>query len=202
MVRGNTDRYTTTLDRPAPTQADIAANPQLLAVYAEVAHTFAWTRGFLAATGWFEAIHSLPLETRLELPDGTCLLGVHAAPGMDDGQGLHPYIPDEKVLRLLDGCNADLICVGHTHWPMNRRTGSYHVVNVGSVSNPVTPDLQACYALLHADHNGYRVEHRRVGYDRAAVIAAIHAVHHPAGEYIVSMLQGKKIRHTWGEPEV
>ena len=37
------------------------------------------------------------------------------------------------------GCGADLVLVGHTHVPLNRRVGRYHAINLGSVSNPVTP---------------------------------------------------------------
>ena len=199
-IRGNTDRYAATLDRPHPTLAEVAANPALLPIFAEVAHTFAWTMGTLAAAGWLEVVASLPLETRLTLPDGTRLLGVHAAPGTDDGKGLHPYRSDEAMLAMLTGCAADLLCCGHTHWPMNRRVGGYHVINVGSVSNPLTPGLGAWYVLLHATSTGYTIEHHAVEYDRAAVIAEVQRVRHPAGDYIVSILQGEKVRHHWGQP--
>src|SRR5690349_11048368 len=47
-VRGNTDRYAMTLDRPGPTAAEVMADPDLLPTFAEVAHTFAWTQGCLA----------------------------------------------------------------------------------------------------------------------------------------------------------
>ncbi|MCX6048651.1 MAG: metallophosphoesterase family protein [Chloroflexi bacterium] len=201
-VRGNTDRYAMTLDRPGPTAAEVMAAPNLLPVFAEVAHTFAWTQGCLAATGWLDYLRALPIEQRLALPDGTRLLGVHGSPGLDDGRGLTPRQSDEKLLVLLDQCNADLICAGHTHWPMNRRVGDYHVINLGSVSNPLTPDMQASYVLLHADSSGYTIEHRRVAYDHAAVIAVVEAVGHPAGNYIIDMMRGKKVRHHWGEPDV
>lgn len=201
-VRGNTDRYALTLDRPKPTAIEVTADPSLLPTFAEVAHTFAWTQGCLAATGWLDYLSELPIEQRLSLPDGTRLLGVHGSPGRDDGRGLTPRQSDETLLGLLDQCDADLICVGHTHWPMNRRVGPYHVVNLGSVSNPVTPDLKASYALLQADPSGYTIGHRRVAYDHVAVIDAVRAVRHPAGEYIIDVMRGKIVRHHWGEPEV
>ena len=205
-IRGNTDRYTTTMDRPGPMANDVIANPALLPIFAEVATTFAWTQGALTAAGWLDFVATLGLEQRLVLPDGTRLLGVHAAPGTDDGKGMHPYLDDDDMLAMLTGCEAELICVGHTHWPMNRRLesypGNYHVVNLGSVSNPMTPDLQATYALLEADGSGYTIAHRRVAYDHAAVIEAVRAVRHPAGDYIISIMQGKKVRHKWAPPTV
>ena len=46
-----------------------------------LARTFGWTQGYLAATGWLDWLSGLDLEVRATLPDGTRLLGVHAAPG-------------------------------------------------------------------------------------------------------------------------
>src|SRR4051794_20720534 len=40
-VRGNTDRYAATLDRPGPTANEVIADPSLLSIFAQVAHTFA-----------------------------------------------------------------------------------------------------------------------------------------------------------------
>ncbi len=55
-----------------------------------------------------------------------------------------------------------------------------HIFNLGSVSNPMPPDLRASYAILETDAAGYHLESRFVEYDHQAVIAAVHAVKHPA----------------------
>jgi predicted phosphodiesterase len=91
----------------------------------------------------------------------------------------------------LTGCEADLICVGHTHTPMEARVDGMHVVNVGSVSNPRPPDLRACYAILRASGDGYRVEHRRVEYDRAAVTSALEQLRHPGASFIARHMRGE-----------
>src|SRR5689334_14122474 len=106
VTRGNADRYTVTGERPSPTAEEVIANPALLPVFAEVAHTFAWTQGCLAATGWLKYLEDLPLEQYFQLPDGTRLLGVHSSPGSDHGDGLHPRQNDETVLALLKNCAA------------------------------------------------------------------------------------------------
>src|SRR5947208_3029952 len=81
---------------------------------------------------------------------------------------------DEKLAKRLAGCEADLIVARHTHSPMEeRRVGAMQVVNLGSVSNPVNPELQATYAILEADNSGHTIMLRRVNYDREAVIRAI-----------------------------
>jgi diadenosine tetraphosphatase ApaH/serine/threonine PP2A family protein phosphatase len=155
----------------------------------EVAHSFAWTLGYVTAAGWLDWLSALPTEQRLELPDGTRLLGVHVAPGVDDGAGLHPALSDDELAARVQGSSADLVCVGHTHRLMDRTVGGVRVVNVGSVSNPATADLRACYGLLDADDSDYHIEHRRVAYDYQAVIAAVEASRHPAGGYIIQHFQ-------------
>ncbi|MCC6453952.1 MAG: metallophosphoesterase family protein [Caldilineaceae bacterium] len=190
FVRGNTDRYVFARDRPFPSLADAEADPSLLARLVEVAETFSWTQGALTTCGWLEWLAQLPLEIDEVLPDGTRLLGVHASPGRDDGDGIAPRMHDEEIGDRLQGCRARLICVGHTHQALNHFVGDWHVVNLGSLSNPLTQDRRASYVLLTADETGYQVEHRRIDYDRAAVIEALERQRHPGAAYIIRHLRG------------
>ncbi len=185
-VRGNTDRYVATGDRSprSPTVEEARADPARLALLVDIVRSFAWTQGALAATGWLDWLAALPLEQRLVLPDGTRLLGVHAAPGCDDGSGIPPALGDDALRALLAGCAADLVCVGHTHRPLDRVVDGIRVVNLGSVGNPLGADPRASYALLEADATGYRLCQRRVEYDRGAVVQAIRRVRHPAAAFL------------------
>lgn len=194
FTHGNTDLYIATSERPPPSQADVSADPNRLVAFAEVAETMAWTQGAVTATGWLPFLDALPLEQRLTLPDGTRLLGVHASPGQATGYGLRPDYTEAFLLAQLAGCEADLVCVGHTHWPMNRRLGATHFINLGSVSNPQTPDLAAWYVLLEADTTGYQVRHCQAAYDRDAVIAALQTMRHPAQGYIARHMRGDYVR--------
>lgn len=186
FTRGNTDRYVVTGERPNPTLEAARADPCLIAKVVEIASDFVWTQGYLTGTGWLDWLAGLSLEQRLTLPDGTRLLGVHSRPGDDDNPGLHPALGHTELQALLVGCEADLVCVGHTHWPLDRRVGDVRVVNLGSVSNPIVPDLRATYVLLDADASGYWLEHHAVDYDREAVIEAVQRSRHPAGQFIIS----------------
>lgn len=194
FTRGNTDVYIATGERPPPFSADVTADISLLPIFEEVAQTMAWTQGALAMTGWLPFLDTLPLEQRLTLPDGTRLLGVHASPGQASGPGIRPDYPQTEIAERIAGCDADLLCVGHTHWPMKVRIGETQVVNLGSVSNPQTPDLCAWYALLEAEPTGYQISHRQVIYDRDAVIQALQDVRHPAQGFIVRHMQGGYVR--------
>jgi predicted phosphodiesterase len=193
VVRGNTDRYVCYGDRPPPTLEETKADPDLLRVLTEVAGTFAWTLGAVTQAGWLEWLASLPVELRAVLPDGTRVLGVHAVPGSDGepGMGIHPGLGEAELRALLLDCQADLICVGHTHQPMETRVDGWHIVNVGSVSNAQPPDLRASYAILKASEAGYRIEHRRVDYDRAAVVRALARIRHPGASFIANHMRGE-----------
>jgi len=189
FVRGNTDRYVLTGVRPKPSRQE--SDPELRKLVKEIAGSFSWTQGAITAAGWLEWLGKAPLEQRMVLPDGANVLGVHASPGSDSGPGIHPNLSHSALKLLLSGCEADLVFVGHTHYPLDNTVDGIRVVNLGSVSNPVPPDLRASYVILDADHTGYRIEHCRVDYNHNAVIAAVERVKHPAADYIVKLMQGK-----------
>jgi predicted phosphodiesterase len=183
-LRGNTDRYVLTGDRPPPTREQVARRPELADQYDEVTRSFAWTAGFLAASGWLPWPATLGDDIRQELPDGTRVLGVHAAPGTDDGPGLQAAMSDADLRAAVTGCQAGVVFAGHTHRPMDRTVDGIRLVNLGSVSNPLTPDKRASYVFLAADRDGYQLEHRRVPYDPAAVLAAIDRSGHPCAAFL------------------
>jgi predicted phosphodiesterase len=191
FVRGNTDRYVLQGVRPKPSRRETASQPELRKQIKQIASSFSWTQGAVTAAGWLPWLSKFPLEQRMVLPDGTRVLGVHASPGSDSGPGMHPYLTDAALRTLLIDCEADLIFAGHTHFPWETTLDDIHVVNLGCVSNPIPPDLRACYVVLEADETGYHVQHHRVEYNREAVIAAIQRVHHPAAEYIIRTMQGQ-----------
>jgi predicted phosphodiesterase len=195
VTRGNTERYVLTRDRPPPHASDVAADPELLDVFAAVESSFSWTRGALAAHGWLRWLADLPLEVRIDLPDGARLLGVHASPGRDDGPGITPRRPDAELQADLAGAAADVVVAGHTHLPTDRFVGGTRAVNAGSVSNPITEDPRASYVVLHGDRHGHGLEHRRVVYDVEAFLRRVDTSGHPQGDFIASFHRGERGRH-------
>ena len=192
FTRGNTDRYVVTEDLPVSPEKALE-EPALLAQVIQATRSFSWTRGYVTGAGWLDWLTNLPLEVRLTLPDGTRVLGVHAAPGTDDGPGIKPTHSDEEVEQRLAGCDADLVVVGHTHMPLERTVGATRVVNLGSVSNPVTVGLWATYALLEADEHSHRIALRRVQYDHEAVIRAIERSSYPDRGFLTGFMRGERI---------
>jgi hypothetical protein len=103
MLRGNTDRYVLTGEQPAPhmTVADAAGSVDLVRRYAGMAAGIGWTRGVLDQAGLLWVLDGLPDQLRLRLPGGADVLGVHASPRADDGQGIEPGT--EFVTSILAG---------------------------------------------------------------------------------------------------
>ena len=201
FVRGNSERYLTTGERPLATPVEEVTELELLRDCIGILESFAWTAGAMAAAGHLPFMLGLPLEERLTLPDGSLVLLVHASPGKDDGSGFVPWYSDGEMSERLKGCDADLVFVGHTHWPQNCHLDGVHLVNPGSVGNPLIPSLRATYAVLEADEGGYRIEHRAVAYDRKLAERKAWEVQHPQAAFISSFLRGERVR-TYGEPEV
>ncbi|MHB8463372.1 MAG: metallophosphoesterase family protein [Acidimicrobiales bacterium] len=194
FTTGNTERYVLTNDRPNPHGHEVRAQPELLDVFAAVQRSFAWTCGALAGHGWLQWLADLPTEVRAVLPDGTTMLGVHASPGRDDGEGITPHRDEADLQEALAGANADIVCAGHTHQPTDRRVGALRAVNLGSVSNPITDDLRASYMILHADRHGHALQYRRVNYDRDRFLAVLARSGHPEAAYIASFQHGEQVR--------
>ncbi|MGH2686129.1 MAG: metallophosphoesterase family protein [Actinomycetota bacterium] len=194
VTTGNTERYVLTGDRPFPQEDDVRADPDLLDLFASVGRSFAWTCGALAASGWLPWLRALPGEVRGTLPDGTRVLGVHASPHRDDGAGISPDRPEQELQQELDGAGADVVIAGHTDRPTDRFVGTIRAVNGGSVSNPITDDLRASFVVVYADAGGYRIEHRRVAYDRDEFLRRVAASGHPAHDYIASFQRGEQSR--------
>jgi predicted phosphodiesterase len=192
FIRGNTDRYIYTGDRPPPTLEEALTSLRKVQVLSEVAGSFAWTQGAISQAGWFDWLSQLPFEIRMDLPDGTRVLAVHVAPGKEDGLGLLARLNEDELWQLVADCEADLIFGGHHHQPLDVHVKGKHIVNVGSLSNPVPPDLRASYVVLTADPSGYQIEHHRVDYDREAVVEQMENLRHPGRNYVIAHLRGRR----------
>jgi len=193
-VRGNTERYT--VDDAWGVDVMVRkggqSTPDEIRQFLQMVRAFAWTRGALQVSDGYDWVAGLPVEERVTLPDGTRVLLVHAAPGTDDGPGFKPGMGEDELRSSLAGCDADLVFVGHTHQPMDETVDGVRLINLGSVSNPVTADTRAMWTLFEADTGGYRIERRFADYDVAAVIEALRAEHHPAVGIVSRFFDGSR----------
>ncbi len=89
--------------------------------------------------------------------------------------------PDVGLERILDGVNADVLVVGHTHKPYHRILPSgRHVINEGSVGKPKDGDPRAAYVILEAGGKDLNVDFVRVPYDVEQAANAIEVSEMPA----------------------
>ncbi len=110
---------------------------------------------------------TLPLTQNVTLADTRFLL-VHATPR----DPLDEYAPMDVAFweRRLQDVDADLVCVGHTHFPFILEVGNKLVINPGSVGLPRDGDPRASYAILEAG----RVELKRIDYPIEAAVNTVH----------------------------
>jgi len=96
----------------------------------------------LLQAGLIDELAALPAQLRLHSQAGATVLGVHASPQADDGQGIEPGVTDEVLGALLAGCDADVVIDGHAHLAANAEfvasvlTGKSCGNPAGAVENP------------------------------------------------------------------
>ncbi|MEE9585157.1 MAG: metallophosphoesterase family protein [Candidatus Brocadiales bacterium] len=158
IVRGNHD------DAVSGLRDDCCCPPE----YAELAEPGKeYTRGVLNE-GEKEILRDLPLVEEIEL-DGVKFLLSHGSPRGDNCAFLPPETPDEVMARELEGVDADLVFIGHTHMPMQKKLGKTLVVNPGSVGFPSGHSPMASYAVWEDG----KVELGKVNYDIEKTIEAL-----------------------------
>ena len=101
--------------------------------------------------------------------DNTRFLLVHATPRdpLDEYLGGDP----EQWARRLEGVDADIVCVGHTHVPFALEINGKQVVNPGSLGLPRDGDPRASYAVIE----GRNVTLKRIDYPIEAAVNVIQA---------------------------
>ena len=89
---------------------------------------------------------ALPICTTFDF-GGTRFYAVHAAPR----DPLFGYLPrdisDDQLADQVRDIDAEVILMGHTHWPMVRKAAGKLIVNPGSVGQPKHGDPRAAYAV-------------------------------------------------------
>ena len=110
-----------------------------------------------------EFLHDLPERVELDVEGLGRVLFCHATP-QNDLDIVTPLTPDERLARILEGVDTDVVVAGHTHMQQDRSVGGVRWVNAGSVGMPYEDAPGAYWAVL-----GPGVELRRTEYDVAAL---------------------------------
>jgi putative phosphoesterase len=90
---------------------------------------------------------TLPTSARLTL-GGQRIALFHATPRNPRFRYLLATAPPAEWERELDGVDADLVLLGHTHRPVVFKVGQVTVANAGSLGLPTDGDPRASYAVI------------------------------------------------------
>lgn len=148
MIRGNNEYYC--INAKSPRKPDSWAGFTMLE----------WLHEQLS--DWHHVIAGLPDELLLLYPDAPDVHLCHGIPG-DCWTGIHTSAmdSDDTVNDFLEGARARTIFCGHTHIPLNRTVGSYHIFNPGSVGVPLLGELVSSYMILDGSYDGWKLTHHR-----------------------------------------
>lgn len=153
-IKGNHDWY---LESPPS-----APNAFLLQ---SISHTLSWIK-----PEYKQLLQNLPLEKNCEL-DGLRIKMYHGSPW----DILEEYIyPDYGNLDRFAELDADIIILGHTHYPMLREIQGRVVINPGSCGQPRDGDTRAAFAVF--DTQTRTVAFRRVAYNALLLKQAIRSL--------------------------
>lgn len=127
-------------------------------------------------------LRALPKSIRFELelsPGKAEALLTHGSP-RSVGEYIFEDFPEDTLVKIMDEYVADILVMGHTHWPYHRQlfdkeAGRYkQAINAGSVGKPKDGDDRAAYLILNtADESGLGIEIKKVVYPVQQVQEAI-----------------------------
>ncbi|MBN2471409.1 MAG: metallophosphoesterase family protein [Anaerolineae bacterium] len=121
------------------------------------------------APAWFEWMDSLPVEYIIDLPGRPQIQVVHGSPRRIN-EGLYAHVSEKDLLEALGDTPYPVVIGAHTHYPMDRTTGAYRVLNCGSVGAPFNNNSAAQYLLLVWKNDAWAAEFREVQYDVQAAL--------------------------------
>lgn len=127
-------------------------------------------------------LSALPLRRDLTIGSRRVIL-CHGAPWNPEAY-IYPDAPPEDLQRCADE-GADVVCMGHTHYPMARMVGPSLLLNPGAVGQPRDGDPRASWARLELPT--LAVELRRVPYPAERVAAEARQLD-PAVPYLADVL--------------
>ena len=119
-------------------------------------------------------IATWPDALNLRFSDTPPLQVFHGTP-QNPWDSIYGTLTDGEIEKLLSGVEANFVVCGHTHLPMDRQTGKWHVFNPGSVGVPVDGIFSASYMILDGNEDSWKPTFRRVPFDYEAVFQEFEA---------------------------
>lgn len=132
--------------------------------------TLWWTQAQLSAAH-LANMRQLPAELTLTFDNAPAIYMTHGIPG-NCFRGFVAEDDDAKFLNALTSVQPNYAIVAHTHRPLNRTVGRWHVLNPGSVGLPYNGDPRAQYLLLNLKDGKWTPDFCQIDYDLGRLSAA------------------------------
>lgn len=110
-----------------------------------------------------------PDTLSLRFADAPPLRIVHGSP-RSPWEAILPDITDAEAELVLNGVEEDTIVAAHTHLPMDRQVGRWHILNPGTVGTPLNGRHEATYMLMEGTPEGWQAALRRLPIDPTPVL--------------------------------
>ncbi|MEP7290108.1 MAG: metallophosphoesterase family protein [Chloroflexota bacterium] len=123
----------------------------------------AWTRTQLG-TRRLNQIATWPDTLSLRFRDAPTLRIVHGSP-RDHFEPIYPDSTDADIATMLASVDETTVICAHTHLPLDRQVGRWHVINPGSVGVPLMGIVQASYIVLDSSEDGWTATYRSLPFD-------------------------------------
>lgn len=133
-----------------------------------------------------EFLSKLPVKKEIIINNRKILL-CHGSPWKFD-EYIYPDSPEATLKRCIEG-GFDVVIMGHTHYPMEKRINSTIILNAGSAGQPRNYIPGADWAILNLDTLDVKLKH--VQYDISAVIEEVEHIN-PELPYLSQVLSRKK----------
>ena len=127
-----------------------------------------WTRGQLGGR-WLNVIATWPDSLTLRFPDAPNMRVVHGSP-RSHFEGIYVSASDEQISEILNGVEEETVISGHTHLPMDRQSGRWHILNTGSVGMPIAGLMESTYLILDGNWDGWHATQCRIPFDPTPVL--------------------------------
>ena len=156
IIRGNNELYLTEWQTPRM--------PEAWKVFTVPPYT-------LAQLGdhWVNVISTWPDSLTLRFRDAPLIQVVHGSPH-SPFEAMLPTDSDSQLETILASVEAPTVIAAHSHLALDRHAGRWHLINPGSVGNPLDGDATASYMLLDGRSDGWQVTQRRIPFDSQRVI--------------------------------
>jgi predicted phosphodiesterase len=156
IIRGNNELYLT--------DWHTSRSPQSWEIFTLPPYTLAQL-----GSHWTNVISTWPDTLSLRFRDAPAIRVVHGTP-RSPFEPILPTSTDAEVETMLADVQESTLIAAHSHLALDRQVNQWHVLNPGTVGNPLDGNMTASYMLLESHANGWQATHRRVAFDSQRVL--------------------------------